>query len=84
MVGNGEAEIRSKVSEIFTSFLKRPISSNDNISRKNEDNWDSLMHIDLCFTIEDAFDIIVPSELIESLDSQDAFVIFVLNAKKSD
>ena len=71
-----EAEVR----EVMELVLK-PTGASGNIVRTETPSWDSLKHIELVFTLEDAFDTKFEPTEIENLDSLDT-IVTTLQAKQ--
>ena len=67
------AEIR----DILGAALGRPIAPGEPVVRAMEPRWDSLKHIEIVFSVEDAFDVQFDEAEIGSLDSLAALVTTV-------
>lgn len=59
--------LSAEIISIISKILK--CSINADASRENTPVWDSLRHIDIIMTLEDAFSIEFPATTIESLKS---------------
>ena len=65
--------VRAKLVDIFSAVLKRPVGATEHVVRAEEKKWDSLLHVELVFVVEDAFDISFSPEDLERFVSLDAF-----------
>jgi acyl carrier protein len=64
-------DIGTVIAEALSAILRRPVSLGDKIARETEPKWDSLAHIEIIFTLEDAFGITFnQAEIIEMTDSE--------------
>lgn len=66
------SEIEVAVLHVSQRLLGPGVSLNTR--RDLTDNWDSLAHVDLIFSIEDEFDVSLPSEVLENLNTLREFV----------
>ena len=66
MQGN---EILLKLSEIFKDIFDDECEIDENTTRDDVDNWDSLSQISLVAAVEDEFSIKIPNSKITSLKS---------------
>jgi acyl carrier protein len=67
----------TQLAAIFSSLLKRPVAPGEAVERLSEEKWDSLLHIELVFLVEDTFDIAIPAEAVDTLDSSSAILAAV-------
>lgn len=74
MVNQQYSAIRARLVEIFETILKRPIGPDEIVRRLDEKRWDSLLHVELVFVVEDAFNIAFAPEDLDKLVSLEAFV----------
>ncbi len=68
------AEVRATIANIIRTMLKRDIADDENVIRGDEPKWDSLMHVEMLFVIEDGCNVVFSPESSEKLDSLDAIV----------
>lgn len=69
------SEIEIAVLHVAQKLLGPGVSLNTR--RDLTDNWDSLAHVDLIFSIEDEFDVCFPTEQLENLSTLREFVVAV-------
>ena len=54
-------EVFSKVTEVFRTVLEKPdLELTESMTAKDVDSWDSLNHVNLIISIEEAFKIRIP------------------------
>ena len=71
-------DILEKLNEVFRDvFDDETISVNEEMSSKDIDGWDSLIHITLIAEIEDAFDIKFPMKKVISMKNVGEMVDFI-------
>jgi acyl carrier protein len=64
-------DVGTVIAEALSAILRRPVSLGDKVVRETEPKWDSLAHVEIVFTLEDAFGITFDeSEIIEMTDSE--------------
>lgn len=61
--------VEEAVCNALSVVLGRPIAVGDTVEHAQEEKWDSLKHIEIIFSIEDALDIRFDQEEVASLDS---------------
>jgi acyl carrier protein len=66
--------IANEIRGILSRALKRPVEDGEDVLRVNEPKWDSLKHMEILFSIEDAFDIQYDEDELASLNSLTALV----------
>ena len=69
-------EIEKKVISIFQVILKEE-DCNINLKRSECSNWDSMLHIELIFALEESFDFQFTEEELERIDSLDSIIKFI-------
>lgn len=60
--------------DIVSQTLNRPIGNDERLSRGQAPEWDSLKHVQIMFSLEDAFDVRFDEGELRSLDSIDTIV----------
>ena len=68
------SEVESTIHGVLETVLGRRIGSTENPRRGDETGWDSLKHVELMFSIEDALGIQFGPEELGELDSYDKLV----------
>ena len=76
--------IRNKVIEIFETMLDKKINSNENITKDNEEKWDSFFHITLILTLEEEFNVSFNSNDIPNLTSLEKIITAVKELKNDN
>lgn len=66
--------IEKKVAEVFSVLFKKTVSVGDDISMENEDQWDSMKHIEVIMTLEEELNVSFEPEMIPTLISMDKVV----------
>jgi acyl carrier protein len=61
---------RARVSALLRKVLE--VDPGAPLSRASVERWDSLKHIEVIFALEDEFEVTIPEDRFESLDSLDA------------
>jgi len=69
--------IPDAVRDAMRIVLERPIGPDEDIIRSQEHRWDSLRHVELIFSIEDACGISFDEEEMAELSSLEAIVAAV-------
>ena len=64
-----DAELDLLVSEVMTSVLKVDVPPGVNISRDDEERWDSLKHIEIILSLESAMGIRFSEDEIAEISS---------------
>ncbi len=62
------------VRDIISQTLNRPIGNDEHLARNQAPEWDSLKHVQVMFSLEDAFEVRFDEGELRSLDSIDAIV----------
>jgi acyl carrier protein len=71
---------RAAVRTILETALRTPLGSIENPSRAELDSWDSLVHLEIMFMIEEQFETRFSEDEIVALSSEDA-ILSALRAK---
>ncbi|MFN3076194.1 MAG: hypothetical protein ABT940_04825 [Alphaproteobacteria bacterium] len=50
-------DIDSVIADVMSALLLKTVQPGENIIRKNEARWDSLMHMEIIYSIEAAYEI---------------------------
>lgn len=66
--------VREKVNSIMSAVLKIPVENSSEITRSETPVWDSLKHVELVFSLEDAFEITFSKDQLANLDTLDKIV----------
>jgi acyl carrier protein len=66
--------IQEKAAGLLSALLGRSIGAEDVVVRADESRWDSIRHLELVFTLEDAFDVRFDAAELPALDSLEAIV----------
>jgi acyl carrier protein len=66
--------LEAVVRELLETALGAPPQPADNPARAHTDRWDSLVHLEIVFLLEERFDLRFSEEEIASLDSLDGIV----------
>jgi len=62
-----KSEREKLVVDVVSTILKRNVEATDDRARINE--WDSLKHIEIIFALEEVFEVQIPEEKLNSLNS---------------
>jgi acyl carrier protein len=63
------AEVEKSVREVMQTVLGRRLAAGTDLRRAEEPAWDSLKHVELIFTIEEALQLQFDAEELGELDS---------------
>jgi acyl carrier protein len=63
------AEVESAIRQVLETVLRRAIAPGEDVQREKEGAWDSLKHVELIFSVEEALDIQFDAEEMGELDS---------------
>jgi acyl carrier protein len=63
------AEVESAIRQVLETVLRRTIAPGEDVQRQKESTWDSLKHVELIFSVEEALDIQFDAEELDRLDS---------------
>jgi len=74
-------EIEKKVISIFQGILKEE-DCNINLKRSEYPNWDSMLHIELIFALEESFDLQFTEEELERINSLASIIKFISSRNK--
>jgi acyl carrier protein len=66
--------VADEIRDILAAALERTIAPGENVTRVMEPKWDSLKHMEIVFSIEDAFDLQYHEDELASLNSLAALV----------
>jgi len=66
--------VQEKAAGLLSALLGRSIGPEDAVVRADESRWDSIRHLELVFTLEDAFDVRFDAAELPALDSLAAIV----------
>jgi acyl carrier protein len=69
-----DTETRDKVRQIMGEVLRESIVPGQDVARESAPGWDSLKHVELLFTLEDACEIKFDRQEFADLNSLDALV----------
>ena len=67
-------EFDTRVREVLRLSLKTNVPDKGPFSREDDENWDSLKHVEMIFMLEDEFDVQFSEADLAKLDSVDAIV----------
>ena len=67
-------DINRTVRDIMSQTLNRPIGNDEQLARTQAPEWDSLKHVQIMFSLEDAFEMRFDESELRSLDSIDAII----------
>jgi acyl carrier protein len=70
-------DTRDTVRQVMSAVLQTDLRADQIVDRASTPSWDSLKHIELLFSLEDACDVKFDREEIVQLDSLDAIVTAV-------
>ena len=62
-------DIDNKIADIFSTLFNREIASDMDFSKEDQDDWDSIKHIEIIMTLEDELGISFDAEDIPTLTS---------------
>jgi acyl carrier protein len=63
-----EQQIKQKIAQVMSLVFEVPETEIDeNTSADNQENWDSLRHLNLILALEEEFDILVPDEEVGNM-----------------
>jgi acyl carrier protein len=78
----GADGVGADVRQILETALGVPVSATGDVSREETDRWDSLMHLEIVFMLEERFGVRFSEEEIVALDSVDG-IVTVLQEKNA-
>ena len=70
--------IESRVRDVLSIVLERPIADDEYPTRASEPGWDSLKHIEVIFAIEGEFGLRFGSDEMAELDGMESIVIHLV------
>jgi acyl carrier protein len=68
------AEVESAIRQVLETVLRRTIAPGEDVQREKESTWDSLKHVELIFSVEEALGIQFDAEELGELDSYSKLV----------
>lgn len=71
------------VREVLELVLKRTIGSGERLERDKEPRWDSLAHIEILFSLEDACQVAFDEAELPRLTTSDRLVASILKHRES-
>lgn len=63
------AEVNRRIVSIIASITRKPLDLDADVSRASLEEWDSLSHVEILFTVEEAFDVEFDAEAMSEVDS---------------
>lgn len=67
-----EADLDAILASLLSRALARPVRADEAVAREDEPAWNSLVHMELVFMLEDEFDVRFEAEEIPELASRAA------------
>ncbi len=72
------AAVRERVASIVSSVIHTPVDPLAHASRQSLDEWDSLSHVEILFTVEEDQGVEFSEDVMDHLDSVDAITAEVV------
>ncbi len=63
------ADVNRRIVSIIASITRKPLDPDSDVSRASLEEWDSLSHVEILFTVEEAFDVEFDAEAMSEVDS---------------
>ena len=67
-----DAAVRGKIIDIVGAVTRAPVDRDGDVSRRSLSAWDSLAHVEILYTVEEAFGVEFDDVAMAHADSVDA------------
>lgn len=76
-------DVEKTVRRVMSTVLQHPIADGEEVSADSDDDWDSLRHVEIMFSLEDAFDIRFSDGELQQLRTLGSIVSAVRKRRES-